>query len=47
MASEQSADSAPAMQRLYDRVWLLAGLAMAFFGLSYLAWGLIDILSVG
>jgi len=47
MTPERSADGTPAVQRLYDRVWLLAALAMAFFGLSYVAWGLIDILSVG
>lgn len=47
MAREQSTDGTPALQRLYDREWLLAVLAIVFFGLSYVAWGLVDILSVG
>lgn len=47
MAPEQPTESTPAVQRLYDRVWLLAALAMACFGLSYVAWGAVDILSVG
>lgn len=38
--------SAPLMQRLYNRIWLLAAAAMVFFLLSYVAWGLFDILSV-
>lgn len=38
--------SAPLMQRLYNRIWLLAAAAMLFFLLSYVGWGLLDILSV-
>lgn len=34
------------MQRLYDRIWLLAAAALAFFAVSYVAWGLIDVFSV-
>lgn len=37
---------APLMQRLYDRIWLLAAAALLFFSVSYVAWGLVDILSV-
>ncbi|ELY74968.1 hypothetical protein C488_10973 [Natrinema pellirubrum DSM 15624] len=34
------------MQRLYDRIWLLAAAALLFFALSYVAWGWIDVFSV-
>lgn len=36
----------PMMQRLYDRVWLLAILALLFWAVTYLVWGLIDIFSI-
>lgn len=41
-----SQEEIPFMQRLYDRVWLLAIAALAFFALSYVTWGLMDIYSV-
>ena len=34
------------MQRLYNKVWLLALAGILFFFITYLGWGLIDILSV-
>lgn len=34
------------MQRLYDRIWLLALAALLFWALSYVVWGLLDIFSV-
>lgn len=34
------------MQRLYNRIWLLAAAAIVFFAVVYLGWGLLDILSV-
>ena len=37
---------APLLQRLYDRIWLLALAALLFWALSYVAWGLADVLSV-
>lgn len=43
MASEETR---PLPQRLYDRIWLLALLALLFWTLSYLVWGLADIFSV-
>lgn len=46
MAEPPSSESAPVMQRLYDRIWLLAAAALAFFALSYVAWGWIDVFSV-
>lgn len=36
----------PLLQRLYDRIWLLALLALLFWALSYLVWGLLDIFSI-
>ena len=35
----------PVFQRLYNRIWLIALLGTAFFAVSYLGWGLIDVLS--
>lgn len=37
---------APWPQQLLDSVWLLAGLAVVFFTLSYIVWGLVDLMSV-
>lgn len=37
---------APFMQRLYDRIWLLAAVAMLFFLVSYVGWGLLDVLTI-
>lgn len=36
----------PVMQRLYNRIWLLAAAAMLFFLVSYVAWGLLDVTSL-
>lgn len=36
----------PLAQRLYDRIWLLALAALLFWALSYVIWGVIDIVSV-
>lgn len=36
----------PWQQQLYDSVWLLAGAAIVFFVLSYMVWGLVDILTI-
>lgn len=48
MSSARSTDStdAPFMQRLYDRIWLLAGLALLFFFVVYVGWGLADLAAV-
>lgn len=37
---------APLFKRLYDRIWLLAALALAFWALSYVVWGFADVFSV-
>lgn len=34
------------LQRLYDRIWLLALAALLFWALSYLVWGFVDVFSV-
>ena len=39
-------DEAPLLQRVYDRIWLLAGAALLFWALTYVVWGLLDIFSV-
>lgn len=36
----------PWPQRLYDRIWLIAGTAILFWILSYVVWGLVDILTL-
>jgi hypothetical protein len=36
----------PWPQQLLESPWLLAGAALLFFTLSYVVWGLIDILSL-
>jgi len=33
----------PWQQRIYERIWWLAGAAILFWVLSYIAWGLFDI----
>ena len=44
--SDQHTEEIPMMQRLYNRIWLLAAAGIIFFFVVYLGWGLIDILSV-
>jgi hypothetical protein len=39
-------EDAPAMQRLYNRIWLLAAAAILFFLVAYVGWGLLDLLSL-
>lgn len=46
MTAAQSDEQIPFMQRLYNRIWLLAIVALVFFALSYVVWGLMDIYSV-
>lgn len=36
----------PLLQRAYDKIWWLALAAFVFWTLSYVVWGLADILSV-
>ena len=44
--SAPTTEDVPVMQRLYNRIWLLAIAAMVFFLVVYVGWGLVDILSV-
>lgn len=41
-----SREGKPLAQRLYDRIWLLALVALLFWTLSYIVWGLADIFSI-
>jgi hypothetical protein len=41
---EQTAPPWP--QRLLDNIWLLAGWALVFWALSYIVWGLIDLMAI-
>lgn len=36
----------PWPQQLLESPWLLAGAALLFFTLSYIVWGLIDLMSI-
>ena len=45
-ASSADEQSRPWQQELYDSIWLLAGAAIVFFVLSYVVWGLVDLLTV-
>jgi hypothetical protein len=47
MSDVQSHDSdVPWQQQLFDSEWLLAGAALLYFLLSYVVWGIVDILTV-
>ena len=45
MASSD-ASGGPLLQRLYDRIWLLALAALLWWAVSYVVWGHFDIFSV-
>lgn len=45
MTDENTADI-PLMQRLYDKIWLLALAAFLFWVVTYVLWGFLDIISV-
>lgn len=36
----------PWIQQIYDNPWLLAGAAIVFFVLSYIVWGVTDLLTI-
>ena len=44
--SPTDSEDVPVMQQLYNRIWLLALAGLLFFFVTYVGWGLIDILSV-
>jgi hypothetical protein len=43
---ERAAKDVPWPQQLLESPWLLAGAALLFFTLSYVVWGLIDLLTI-
>lgn len=43
---EPSSASKPWPEQLYDSEWLLAMAAIVFFVLSYVVWGLVDLLTI-
>jgi hypothetical protein len=45
MTDEISGD-VPLMQRLYDKIWLLAVLAFLFWLVTYILWGDLDVFSI-
>jgi hypothetical protein len=44
---EAGTTAEPWQQHLLDSIWLLAGAAVLFWALSYVVWGLVDLLSIG
>lgn len=44
--STESTDDIPMMQRMYNRIWLLAAASLVFFFVVYLGWGLLDLLTL-
>jgi len=44
--SSNEPTEAPLLKRLYDRIWLLAIVALLWWALSYVVWGMVDIFSV-
>lgn len=45
MAESKESD-VPWIQKLYDRIWLIALVALVFFFLSYVVWGVLDIMMI-
>mgnify|MGYP000324327378 FL=1 len=43
---DTDATDVPWPQQLLESEWLLAGAALLFFTLSYIVWGLIDLLTI-
>lgn len=44
--TNDSAEETPWPQQLLDSIWLLALAAVLYFVLSYVVWGIVDILTV-
>lgn len=42
----RTSEDTPTLQRVYNRIWLLAILGTLFFFVVYLGWGIVDILAV-
>jgi len=43
---DESNEDVPVIQKIFDSVWLLAGVAIVFFVLSYVVWGMVDLLTI-
>ena len=43
---EAGEQTEPWQQNLLDSIWLLAGAALLFWALSYVVWGMIDLLTI-
>lgn len=44
--TSSSSEDVPVIQNIFDSIWLLAGLAIVFFVMSYIVWGMIDLLTI-
>jgi len=44
--SSRTTADVPIMQKLFNSIWFLAGIAILFFLLSYVVWGFIDLLTI-
>lgn len=44
--ADDSMGEPPLIQRLYDKIWLLAVVAFLFWLVSYVLWGYLDIVSI-
>jgi hypothetical protein len=44
--TESSTEDVPVIQQIFDSIWLLAGVAIVFFVLSYLVWGMVDLITI-
>lgn len=44
--TDGNATEAPVMQRLYNRIWVLAVAAFLFWLVAYVLWGYLDIISI-
>lgn len=43
---DSSPEEPPVIQQIFDSIWLLAGVAIVFFVLSYIVWGMVDLLTI-
>jgi hypothetical protein len=44
--ADSSTTDRPLGQRLFDRIWLLALAALLLWALTYVVWGIVDVISV-
>ncbi|MDZ7688318.1 MAG: hypothetical protein U5J64_06270 [Halobacteriales archaeon] len=46
MTEPETDKEIPWIQRLYDRIWLIGLVALVFWFLSYVLWGLVDTMMI-